>query len=70
MTAYVARVWHDGTIRIYHDDQDRPAAVLVLPPTGDLRETLEEAGWRPTGRKPRAGRWDLIYVEPTLRSSI
>lgn len=63
--AYVARVHRDGTIRIYCDDQDRPVAVVTMPPGGvSLRTVLAEAGWQPTGRRAPSGGWGSIYVEP------
>jgi hypothetical protein len=68
LSSYLAHVRHDGTIRITDEDHDRPDVVVRLPPAGSLRDTLEEAGWRPTGRRPRSGRWDLIYVEPTTHN--
>jgi hypothetical protein len=64
LMAYVARVHHDETIRIYRDDEDRPVAVVMMSPGGvSLRTVLAEAGWRPTGRRARSGGWGAIYAE-------
>ena len=65
MTTYLARVRHDGSIRIYRDDHSEPVSrPLTLRPDGtSLRRVLREAGWRPTGRRAPGGGCGSIYVE-------
>jgi hypothetical protein len=64
MTTYLARVRHDGSIRIYRDDQPEPVSrPFTLSPDGSsLRGALREAGWRPTGWRAPGGGWGSIYV--------
>ena len=63
MSTYLARVRHDGSIRIHRNDQPEPVAAVTLPAEGtSLRMALREAGWRPTWRAPGGG-WGLIFVE-------
>ena len=64
MTTYVARVRHDGRIRIHRNDQSETVATVIMAPDGtSLRGALREAGWRPTGRRAPGGGWGSIYVE-------
>jgi hypothetical protein len=65
MATYLARVRHDGSIRIYCNDQPEPVSrPFTMPPDGtSLRSALREAGWRPTGRRAPGGGWGSIYVE-------
>ncbi|HYJ70778.1 MAG TPA: hypothetical protein VEX15_24240 [Nocardioidaceae bacterium] len=64
MTRYVARVRHDGSIRIYRTDHLEYVAAATLPPGGtSLRGALRQAGWRATGRRAPGGGWGSIYVE-------
>ena len=64
MSTYLARVRHDGTIRIHRNDQPEYVAAVTLPSDGtSLRSALREAGWRPTGRRAPGGGWGSIYVE-------
>jgi hypothetical protein len=67
---YVARVRDDGSICIHRHDQSEPVAVVTLLPGVSLRETLEEAGWRPTGRRARGGGWAAIYVHRLTRAEV
>ena len=62
MTTYMARVRHDGSIHIHRNDQIEPVEVVTRQPGVGLRETLAEAGWRPTGRRAPGGGWAAIYV--------
>ena len=62
MTKYLAWVHHDGDIRIYRNDQLEPVAVVTLQPGVSLREALEEAGWRSTGRRAPGCGSAAIYV--------
>jgi hypothetical protein len=50
--AYVAHVHHDGTIRIYRDNQDRPVAVVTMPPGGSASAPCLP---RPGGGRPDDG---------------
>jgi len=64
MTTYLARIRHDGIIRIHRNDQPEPVAAVTLPAGGtSLRRALRQAGWRPTGRRAPGGGWGSIYVE-------
>ena len=64
MSRYLARVRHDGSIRIYRNDQPEPVSRPFMPPGGtSLRKALREAGWRPTGRGAPGSGWGSIYVE-------
>jgi hypothetical protein len=65
MSTYLARVRHDGSIRIYRNNQSEPVSrPFTLPRDGtSLRRVLREAGWRPTGRRAPGGSWGSIYVE-------
>jgi hypothetical protein len=64
MTTYLAWVHDDGEIRIYPHSQLEPVAVVTLPPGVSFREALEQAGWRPTGRRGPDVSCDAIYVRP------
>ena len=65
MTTYLARVRHDGSIRIYRNDQPEPVSrPFTLPSDGtSLRRALREAGLQPTERRAPGGGWGSIYVE-------
>lgn len=62
MTKYLAWVHHDGDVHIYRNDQLEPIAVITPQPGVSLRETLEQAGWRPTGRRAPGCGSAAIYV--------
>jgi hypothetical protein len=65
VTAYIARLSPADDIRIYRVDHDVDALVVTIPlPAGsNLRSTLLDAGWQPTGRRARGG-WGAIFVTP------
>jgi hypothetical protein len=65
MSTYLARVRHDGSVRIYRNNQSEPVSrPFTLPRDGtSLRKALRAAGWRPTGRDTLGGDWGSIYVE-------
>jgi hypothetical protein len=65
MATYLARVRHDGSIRIYRNNQLEPVSrPFTLPRDGtSLRKALREAGWRPTGRAAPGSDWGSINVE-------
>jgi hypothetical protein len=53
MPAYLARIEPHELVGIYRLDPDRErlAATIPLPAGANLRSTLLDAGWRPTGRR-------------------
>lgn len=55
MPIYVAQVEPCGPIRVHRVDDDREVLrdTIPLPAGASLRQTLLDAGWRPTGRKAR-----------------
>lgn len=65
MPIYLARVEPSGPIRVYRVDDDRetPRETIPLPAGANVRQTLLDAGWRPTGRKARGG-WGAVFVTP------
>jgi hypothetical protein len=64
MITYLARVRHDGSIRIYRNDQPEPVSRPFMPPGGtNLRRALRDAGGGPPGRRAPGGGWESIDVE-------